>query len=488
MFGSSSAYEESKNPNEFNVAVQRHGTYGRFVTQENEIKSGTPIAVEVAFLISGTAVVWQYCEDWKIACAMVMTWMGARLLSAYEKEGTPGFGFFGNLLILMLSLIRHVSGEKMIQWLQEDEDKRMEQHLVTSRDKMEKMMGMKPKEEVEMIEEIKVKVRDGTELSVRLTFPKKTNMRTSTAASPRPSLAFYCHGGAFVGMNPRAMDSFTCEASKTMHAVVAAPYYRLAPEHKFPTAHEDCLDAFAAIVKLFRVRDEGSDKGLTQSHLAGICDMSKICIFGDSAGGNLAAHLSFCLSRPAVTDRSANQTKSPALHLPTGCSLKATLLFCPVVTPYSPTASHVRLSNGPLVGYGLITWMWNKYLRDPIAEAHHPTVNLLLDDDINFGNEEGWEEGEGRNCLPSTVVITAQFDPLCDEGEQLAAKLSSKMKEACPASSSCGVRERKQGKERRVFAARRLEAHCLYAPSTSAWAFKAGKALLNDEQVPDVPL
>jgi len=457
------------------VVVQRRGAFGRFLTQENEIKSGTPVAVEAAFLLAGVAVAWQ-CSDggWKVACAMVMTWLGARFLSAYEQEAVPGFGFLFNTLVLMLSLMQHVTGKKMIQWLQEDDDERMKQHLVNTREDVEKSMGSMPKEEVEKIEEIKVKVRDGTEISVRLTFPKKTNTATtnetkedvsSLPSSPRPSLAFYCHGGAFVAMSPRGMDSFTCQASNAMHAVIVAPDYRLAPEHKFPTAHEDCLDALAAVVELFRERDEGSEK----SHLSGMCDMSKICLFGDSVGGNMATHLSFCLSRPS------KQTSSPALQLPTGCSLKALLLFCPVVTPYSPTASHVRMSNGPIVGNGLMTWMWNKYLSDPIVEAHHPTVNLLLDDDVNFDN------------IPSTVTITAQFDPLCDEGEQLATKLSAKMKGACLVGTN-GVGEIKQGKERRVYAARRLEPHCMHAPSTSAWAFKAGKALLNDEEVPDVPL
>ena len=191
---------------------------------------------------------------------------------------------------------------------------------------------------------------------------------------------------------------------------------------------------------------------------------------GDSAGGNIATHLAFCLSRsrPISSIKSSSRDKAPppTLHLPPNANLKALLLFCPVVTPYSPTASHVRLNNGPMVGDGFITWMWNRYLRDPLVDSYNPTVSLLLDENVKV------------QSIPSTVVITAHFDPLCDEGEQLAKRLAL-MIAAAPSS------QMRPSRPRRVYAARRLEGHCLYNQSTEKWAYQVGKALLNDTDVPE---
>ena len=178
------------------------------------------------------------------------------------------------------------------------------------------------------------------------------------------------------------------------------------------------------------------------------CDISKTVILGDSAGGHLAASLAFAASRPTGST-------STTLHLPPGAKLKAQVLLCPVVTPFSPTGSHVRLNSGPLIGNGLITWMWVHYLPDPVRDMANPRVSLLIDDDVDFAH-----------ALPPTVVVTAHFDPLCDEGDMLAERLASK-----------GTQ---------VFAVRRLEAHCMYDPSTTDWAFAAAKALIHDEAVPTI--
>ena len=431
------------------VAVQRRGSNGRWLTQEKEIAASTSLYHETALVLAAAAAVWKWLGSGS-GCVLAGTWMTARLFSAYEREAAPGFGLLGNLVTTVIRVLRHVSGGKLMQWLQEDSDVRMEKHLATVRQQTEKMMSSFQKEEVEKVEDFQVKVRDGTEIAIRLVFPKQEKVTGSL-----PALAFYCHGGAFVAQSPKSMEFFARQAANSMSAVVAVPNYRLAPEFKFPTAHTDCVDAFSAVLNL-----------CTSSTLAGKVDLSKIAIFGDSAGGHLAAHLAFCLSRPRSNGR---KNTADAIRLPEGCRLKAAILFCPVVTPYSPTGSHVRLCNGPLIGEGLITWMWNHYLNDPLVEMHHPSASLLLDDNVNFGGECG-----DSQCMPSTVVVTAHFDPLCDEGEQLAAKIAENM-------------HRCRSKSTRVYCARRLEAHCFYHPSTSSWAFAAGRALLNDENVPEAP-
>jgi len=424
------------------------------------------------------------------AAIVVITWFSARLVSAYEYHATPGFGFLANAFVLAMNLYQCWNGPPM-QRFQDENDPRMKENMTRSRRRMEKMMESIPKEDVERCDEITVKLRDGKiAINVRLIFPLKDKNKATDQEKEGepllPSLAFYCHGGGFVAMSPKAVDAFARKIANGLHAVVAIPQYRLAPEHKFPTAHEDCFDAFEAVVKLFSGNRNHKHKHKQQrgraaveagTSLAGICDLSKIALVGDSAGGNIATHLAFCLSRPLASTKPSSKDKKtapPTLHLPPNANLRALLLFCPVVTPYSPTASHVRLNNGPLVGDGFITWMWNRFLRDPLVDSYNPTVSLLLDENVKF------------QSIPSTVVITAHFDPLCDEGEQLAKRLASMMA-AAPSSQAQSSRQLKQQlhRPRRVYAARRLEGHCLYNKSTETWAFQVGKALLNDTDVPE---
>ena len=454
------------------VQIQKRASNGRFLSLKNEMKVATKPGLEGAFLVPFAAAAWKL-YGFEVACLFLGTWLAARLLSSYEVEAQPGFGLLGNSLMAAMRTAKHFMGMRPIQALLDENDERLPGHLETVRTQAESMIAAMPKEDVHRVEEITVRVRDGSELVVRLTFPKVVGDATEDKKEPLP-LAFYCHGGAFVAMSPRAMDAFQRQAANAMGCVVAAPYYRQAPEHKFPTAHEDCADAFAAIVALFHKANASSSlpspssSASTTVDIAGICDLSKIALWGDSAGGHLACHLAFCASRPANNSK-RGASPPPELRLPSGARVRALLLFSPVVIPYSPTASHVRLMTGPLIGDGLITWMWNAYLGPPprrFTAAASPMANLMLDEAVDFS----------AGGMPPTIVQTGQFDPLCDEGELLANRLAQK-----------GVR---------VYAARRLEGHCLYHPSTVTWAFDAAKALLQRggdsdgdfDVVPDVPM
>jgi len=477
-------------PEPFHIHVQTHGTNGRYLSA-NEIKAPIPLFREftVIVTIAVSVAYWLACKNpntveivnndydytvgrgpVEVVTLILVTWYSARLISAYERQATPGFGFMGNTLFMIVRIFTRVSGgPREVHWLQDEKDERMKGHLESVRNFADKMLDLVPKEDVEKIREIRVQMRDGTMTNVRITFPA-SNKTNENDSSSLPSFAFYCHGGAFCANSPKSMDFFARAAANAMDAVVVAPHYRLAPEHKFPTAHEDCFDAFNAVVNLISGEKQG---GPGEASLVGSCDLSKIAIFGDSAGGNIATHLAFCLSRPSIND---SFVPSPKLHLPPKANLKALLLFNPVVTPYSPTSSNVRLTRGPLICEGMITWMWNKYLKDPLVDSYHPTVNLLLDKNVNFC--EGDDNNKESNIIPSTVIVTGYFDPLCDEGEQLAKWLASKM-------MTTQAHTKKQ--QRRVYAVRRLEAHGSYHPSTTQWAFQAAKALLNDTDVVEAP-
>jgi acetyl esterase len=158
--------------------------------------------------------------------------------------------------------------------------------------------------------------------------------------------------------------------------VVASVDYRLAPEHKFPAGTDDCLAAtrWAA------------------AHAAELCaDPARLAVAGDSAGANMAA----------VTALRVRDEGGPPL-----CGQ---LLLYPVTDYHTPgTPSYDENAEG----YGLtretMKWFWAHYLNDA-SEGAHPHASPLRTRDLSR--------------LPPALVVTAEYDPLRDEGELYAEKL-----------------------------------------------------------------
>ena len=235
------------------------------------------------------------------------------------------------------------------------------------------------------------------------------------------------------------MESLARQAANAMGAIVAAVDYRLAPESRFPTPLRDCVDALAYLSE--HARSLGADP-------------TKIAIMGDSAGGNLAAVTALSTSRPSRWWRGAQQ-EVERVRLPAGARVRAQLLLNPVIAPFCPFGSHVRLHQAPIIGQGLCTWMWNAYLSDPVREMTDPRASPLVDEHVVWGR------------VPSAVVVTGHFDILADEGDAYANHLASR-----------GVE---------VHAARRLEAHSMNSFLTLSWAFNSTRALLHGERVHPAP-
>src|SRR5262249_34996595 len=150
--------------------------------------------------------------------------------------------------------------------------------------------------------------------------------------------------------------------------VVVSVDYRLAPEHKFPAAFKDCYAATRWVAK----------------HTAEInCDVTRIAVGGDSAGGNLAA---------GVAQLARDQGN---LHL------IFQLLIYPPMDFTAKTVS--RRENGE--GYGLTTddiaWFTNHYLSNE-EDRMNPLASPLL--------------AKNLSGLPAALIITAEYDPLRDEG------------------------------------------------------------------------
>src|SRR5262249_50837939 len=149
--------------------------------------------------------------------------------------------------------------------------------------------------------------------------------------------------------------------------------YRLAPEHKFPVAVEDCYAALSWVVQ--------------NTQRLGI-DPSRISVGGDSAGGNLAAVV--CLkSRDENGPRIASQ-----------------VLVYPVTDLSSfETDSYREFEDGYQLTKATMEWFRDHYLRSP-GDGRNPYASPLLAYDLRG--------------LPPALVITAQCDPLRDEGEAYA--------------------------------------------------------------------
>ncbi len=200
---------------------------------------------------------------------------------------------------------------------------------------------------------------------------------TPVGAGPFPILMYF-HGGGFVIGDLDTFDTLCRETCAGAGVVVVSVDYRLAPEHPFPAAPNDCLAAtrWAA------------------AHAAEINgDATRIGVSGDSAGGNLAA----------VTALRLRDEGGPAL--------KAQLLIYPVADADPDRyPSMTENAEGYLLSRADMNWFVGHYVKDPAALASSALCPI---------------KAASHAGLPPALVITAEFDPLRDEGNAYAKKLAA---------------------------------------------------------------
>lgn len=190
-----------------------------------------------------------------------------------------------------------------------------------------------------------------------------------------PGLLVWYHGGGWV-LGSLDLHDGTCSslARRSGHAVLSIDY-RLAPEHPFPAALTDCVTATSWA-------HENADA-------LGI-DPTRIAVGGDSAGGNLAAVVAQLAPIPIVSQ----------------------LLVYPVTDARAGSASYVENADGYLLTAASMHWFIGHYLSGDEGSPDDPRVSPLLAAD------------EAIAKSPPTLVITAGFDPLRDEGTDFAARLA----------------------------------------------------------------
>jgi acetyl esterase len=196
------------------------------------------------------------------------------------------------------------------------------------------------------------------------------------APAPCPAMVYF-HGGGWVLWNLDTHDVVCSAIANRAGAVVVSVDYRLAPEHKFPAAVDD---AYAATEWVF-----------TNAARLGV-DPVRISVGGDSAGGNLAAVV--CL-------KSRNEN---------GPKIAQQLLVYPVTDLSSmATPSYLEFAEGYQLTKATMGWFRDHYLPSPDS-ALDPYASPLLAADLRG--------------LPPAIIITAECDPLRDEGEAFGKRLA----------------------------------------------------------------
>jgi len=197
---------------------------------------------------------------------------------------------------------------------------------------------------------------------------------TPPGEGPFPALAYF-HGGGFVIGGLDTHDRTCRELCLEAGCLVVSVDYRLAPEHPFPAAPEDCY----AVTRW--LAEQGASIG---------ADPERLAVGGDSAGGNLAT----------VVARMARDRGGPAL--------RHQLLVYPVTDHAFDTDSYQENAEGYMLTRDMMRWFWGHYLADP-SQGDDPLASPLRAKDVAG--------------LPAATVITAELDPLRDEGEAYAEKL-----------------------------------------------------------------
>jgi len=214
----------------------------------------------------------------------------------------------------------------------------------------------------------------GLRLPVRIYYPTRASLDGN-----KPVILFI-HGGGFVFGSVDEYHIMVSKLARITGQVIISLEYRLAPENPFPSGLNDC---FAALCWL---QEHGREIGI---------DPSRICVMGDSAGGNLATALTLM-----CRDMGRPQPRHQVLLYP-GVTFMETPFASRVYFGLAETRTYI-------LDQQFMLEVKSSYLTDP-GDEDHPYVSPL--------------EARLTPDLPPALVITARCDPLRDGGRAYAEKL-----------------------------------------------------------------
>ena len=198
---------------------------------------------------------------------------------------------------------------------------------------------------------------------------------TPSGTGPFPVIVYY-HGGGWVIANKQVYDGGARALSQAANAVLISIDYRLAPEHKFPSQHDDALAAYK-----WALANAASIKG----------DPKRVALAGESAGGNLAV----------ATAMGARDAK---LQQPT-----AVLSVYPIAGVDTTTPSYTTYATAKPLSRPMMSWFLRQTIKSP-ADLKDPRLDLV------HANLAG---------LPPVTIVNAEIDPLQSDGAQLEQALKA---------------------------------------------------------------
>ncbi|GAA4307800.1 alpha/beta hydrolase [Nibribacter koreensis] len=208
----------------------------------------------------------------------------------------------------------------------------------------------------------------GGQIHARVYTPK-------TGKSSYPVIVYY-HGGGWVIADLNTYDGSARGLAEQAGAIVISVAYRQAPEHKYPTAHNDAFAAYK-----WALANAASMKG----------DPKKVAVVGESAGGNLAA---------AVSMMARDQKVQMPVHQ---------LLVYPIASYNTTSPSYQKYAKAKPLDKPMMEWFFKQYLNSP-TDGKKPWIDLVN------ANLKG---------LPPTTIVAAEIDPLASEGQTLNDKLKA---------------------------------------------------------------
>ena len=204
------------------------------------------------------------------------------------------------------------------------------------------------------------------EIPIRLYYP---------SGDPPFAVLVYFHGGGWV-MGDLDTHHGVCHAlAKQSSCLVVSVDYRLAPEHRYPAAVEDAYAATSWVAQHTDAIQANPDR---------------LAVGGDSAGGHLAA----------VVALMARDRNGPRIDLQA--------LIYPITDFNFSTPSYIENKEGYMLTSDLMKWFWNHFIEDE-GQANDPYVSPL--------------RAKNFSDLPQALIITAEYDPLRDEGQAYGKKL-----------------------------------------------------------------
>jgi len=209
------------------------------------------------------------------------------------------------------------------------------------------------------------------------TIPLRLYRPFGAAAAETLPVLVYFHGGGWVIGDLDTHDTLCRELANGAGCAVVAVDYRMAPEHRFPAAVDDCIAATRW------VRRQADELRL---------DAARLAVGGDSAGGNLAAVVS-------IAAREAGD-------LP----IAYQLLIYPATDQHRNAPSHTTNGEGYLLTRDTMDYFTGHYITDRAQHADWRASPLLHPD---------------LSTLPPALVLTAGYDPLRDEGAAYAERLTA---------------------------------------------------------------